>query len=154
MRAGAYPIGTMPDVFFRTGAPVDAGVRSLYESAQTPWVTDSLNEQHLSRELQNSPLGDPIPFSAHLIGQIANPTGYATQFNLDSDRAFAYLTWDWKRRDINSPGGKGQGILNITYATPVQPPEADPVNAWALGNLPLQLECVDAPAPPAPPPLT
>ena len=39
------------------------------------------------------------PFSAYLIGRLVNPTGYATQFNLDADRAYAYLTWDWIRGD-------------------------------------------------------
>ena len=36
-----------------------------------------------------SPLGDPVPFSAYLIGRLVNDTGYETQFNLDADRAYA-----------------------------------------------------------------
>ena len=100
LRPGPYPQTTMPDVFFRLNAPVmHAEARSAYETAQTPWQTDLFNEQHLApRSLKFSPLGDPIPFSAHLIGQLVNNTGYSTQFNLDSDRAFAYLTWDWVRK--------------------------------------------------------
>ena len=50
-----------------------------------------------------SPLGDPVPFSAYLIAQLANDTGYSTQFNLDTDRAYAYLTWDWIRGDAKTP---------------------------------------------------
>jgi hypothetical protein len=116
---GPYPIGTQPDVFFRLDAPVNADVRLAYERAQTPWETDQINIENLARrELQFSPLGDPIPFSAHLIAQLANDTGYSTQFNLDSDRGFAYLTWDWIRNDLSAAGGTATGVLGLTYATP------------------------------------
>jgi hypothetical protein len=64
----------MPDVFFRLNAAVNPEVRSAYEQAQTPWETDMLNQAHLGQRLPFSPLGDPIPFSAHLIGQRANDT--------------------------------------------------------------------------------
>jgi hypothetical protein len=151
LRPGPYPVGTQPDVFFRLDAPVDEGARSAYEQAQTPWDTDQLNEQYLNPEvLRFSPLGDPIPFSAHLIGQLANDTGYATQFNLDSDRAFAYLTWDWIRNDPNSEGGSATGILGLTYATPVEPPQGAP--GWAKGADPLLLKYKDPPPVEGPPP--
>jgi hypothetical protein len=148
LRAGPYPVGTQPDVFFRLDAPVDAAVRHAYEQALTPWQTDQLNEAHIGLEtrIRLSPLGDPIPFSSHLIGQLVNDTGYATQFNLDSDRAFAYLTWDWIRGDATDTG-----ILGLTYNKPKEPPEGE--NGWSLGVKPLQLHYVDAPVPPAPPPL-
>jgi hypothetical protein len=150
---GPYPAGTQPDVFFRTNAPVDPEVRRKYEQAQTPWDTDQLNVTHIGpRSRGLSPLGDPIPFSAHLIAQIANDTGYSTQFNLDSDRAFAYLTWDWIRNDPKSQGGSAKGALGITYPTPKEPPEGVPgVDGWEFGNKPLLLEYKDAPANPAPP---
>src|SRR5262245_40871371 len=45
LRAGPYPVGTQPDVFFRLDAPVDAEARAAYEQAQTPWDTDQLNEK-------------------------------------------------------------------------------------------------------------
>ncbi len=152
---GPYPIGTKPDVFFRTNAPVDAKLRGAYELAQTPWDTDSLNTAHLRRlDLKFSPLGDPIPFSAHLIAQLTNDTGYATQFNLDSDRAFAYLTWDWIRNPSAPPE---KGILGLTYQPPMEPPENAP--GWAKGADPLLLKYKDAPpgpkpqpSPPPPPP--
>ena len=144
LRPGPYPIGAMPDVFFRTNIPVDGEARSAYETAQTPAATDRLNEEHLTqRRLQTNPLGDPIPFSAHLIAQLANDTGYSTQFNLDSDRAFAYLTWDWIRKD---PKGEDPTATNVTgtYLKPVVPPEGAP--GWDLGVRPLQLKYVDPPS--------
>ena len=154
----------MPDVFFRLNAPVNVEVRTAYEKAQTPWETDLLNEQHLGPDsLKYSPLGDPIPFSAHLIGQLVNATGYSTQFNLDSDRAFAYLTWDWVRNDINTEGGSATGILNLKFATPIEPPEGatdnpkanpfvdTPNSLWA-GAKPLLLKYKDSPVVDQPPP--
>jgi hypothetical protein len=129
---GPYPIGTQPDVLFRLDAPVDPKARAAYENAQTPWDTDQLNARLLhGREGGFSPLGDCIPFSCHLIGQLANDTGYSTQFNLDSDRAFAYLTWDWVRQDVQVPG-----VLGITYSPPVVPPEGvDANDTWAAGQI-------------------
>lgn len=160
LQAGPYPVGTMPDVFFRLDAPpVDPALRAAYESAQTPWDTDQLNARHLNGDvLRYSPLGDPIPFSAHLVAQLINDTGYSTQFNLDSDRAFAYLTWDWVRNDINAPDGRNTGILGLAYATPKEPPQGEkdaqhPAWNWQQGANPLLLRYVDPPAlPPAPPP--
>jgi hypothetical protein len=157
LRAGPYPLGTMPDVFFRLNEPVDRETRAAYEQAQHPWETDVLNDQHIGpRRLGVSPLGDPVPFSCYLIGQLANDTGYSTQFNLDSDRAFAYLTWDWIR---NKPNPKVKdtthtGILGLTYATPVVPPESDPRNSWNPTDA-LLLDYKDKPKidrPPPPPP--
>jgi hypothetical protein len=153
LRPGPYPVNTMPDVFFRLNAPVNPDVRSAYEQAQTPWETDMLNQAHLGQRLPFSPLGDPIPFSAHLIGQLANDTGYSAQFNLDSDRAFAYLTWDWIRNDPKAQGGTATGIFGLTYETPRIPPEGAP--GWAKGADPLELQYKDKPdvhKPPPPPP--
>jgi hypothetical protein len=148
LRAGPYRPSTTPEVLFRTNAPVDSDVRSAYEMAQTPLDTDLLNEANIGpRELGLSPLGDPIPFSAHLIGQLVNDTGYSTQFNLDSDRAFAYLTWDWVR-DETTEGKSQPGIFGITHQEPIQRPEGDP--GWAQGGNPLLLRYKDPPKMPPP----
>jgi hypothetical protein len=158
LRAGPYPVGTMPDVFFRLDKNVDPKTRADYEQAQHPRETDVLNEQHIGPgSIGLSPLGDPVPFSCYLIGQLANNTGYSTQFNLDSDRAFAYLTWDWIRNkpDSNVEGSTYTGILGLTYATPVVPPKDDPRNNWNPANA-LLLDYKDKPQgheqPPPPPP--
>ena len=120
MRPGPYAEGTRPDeVFFRTTAPPDREARYRYERAQTPWQTDQLNEAFIGKaRVRQSPLGDPVPFSAYLIGQLANPTGYSTQFNLDADRAYAYLTWDWIRGEETDTTD-----LGIPYRTPLVEPQ-------------------------------
>jgi hypothetical protein len=146
MRAGPYPAGATPDqVFFRTGAGFSAEGRYRYETAQTPWQTDQANEDLIGakQHLRNSPLGDPVPFSAYLIGRLVNPTRYATQFNLDADRGYAYLTWDWIRRDDAKPGGTTD--MGFPYQLPVVPPWN--TRDWNQ-NTPVQLHYVDPPPPP------
>jgi hypothetical protein len=151
LRPGPYPAGTRPDqVFFRTGAPVDPQVRQQYESAQTPRDTDALNADHLLTQREpHSPLGDPVPFSAYLIGRLANPTGYDTQFNLDSDRAFAYLTWDWIRGDTVSHTDTGFAFDKPNVAPQGEMQDGSSASEWdATGSSRLELHYVDAPAPP------
>ncbi|SEI20751.1 hypothetical protein [Paraburkholderia hospita] len=164
LRAGPYPPGTLPNVFFRLDSPVNPEIRSSYESAQTPWATDKLNETYLLKErVPRSPLGDPVPFSAYLIGRLANETGYSAQFNLDSDRAFAYLNWDWVR-DANNMETPDLGT-DFNFAKPVIPPAgAKEWHVVSAGNppktsfidppLPLQLRYPDSPEEgPKPPPI-
>lgn len=148
MRPGPYPEGTTPDqVFFRTAAGFDAAGRYSYEHSQAPWQTDQVNEELIgsAKRLWQSPLGDPVPFSAYLIGQLVNPTGYATQFNLDADRAYGYLTWDWIRDGSNPPDGRTD--LGFRYQRPVAAPWLDR-SAWKEGTEPMQLNYVDPPPPP------
>ncbi len=142
MRPGPYRAGTTPDqVFFRTDGGHDPERRSSYEQAQTPWRTDQLNEALLKSE-GRSPLGDPVPFSAYLIGRLANDTGYTTQFNLDADRAYAYLTWDW----IRGASGRGTTPLGFGYDKPNVAPWLDDDHEWDHGATPMQLHYVDKPA--------
>jgi hypothetical protein len=145
LRSGPYQAGTRPDeVFFRTNTPVNREVRAEYEHATTPAATDFLNAAHLLTERRAlSPLGDPVPFSAYLIGQLVNHTGYRTQFNLDSDRAYAYLTWDWIRG--STPGTTATGFH---YTKPVVAPEN--ADDWEQGNSSLLLQYIHPATPQLP----
>jgi hypothetical protein len=155
LRAGPYPASSTPDVLFRTGAPVNTDIRTAYELAQTPLDTDLLNEANIGPGgLGLSPLGDPIPFSAHLINQLLNNPCYSTQFNLDSDRAFAYLTWDWVRDESKNGISKTLGIFGITHQEPIERPEGNA--GWAQGGNPLLLRYKDplkVSPPTVPPPI-
>ena len=59
-------------------------------------------------------------FSAYLIGQIADNPRFAANFNLDADRGYGYLCWDWDRdpeaQDQKDPRGHD-------YKPPVVRPE-------------------------------
>ena len=70
-------------------------------------------------------MGDPIPFSTYLIGQIANNPGFAANFNFDADHGYGYLCWDWERIETETnlprdeiPMGLKDGRGNI-FAPPL-----------------------------------
>ena len=71
-----------------------------------------------------------------------------TQFNLDADRAYAYLTWDW----IRDPKGDATTKLGVHFAPPVvSPQQAELPNTsgkWdQSGQSAMQLHYVDPPPP-------
>ena len=84
------------------------------------------------------PLGDPIPLSIYLIARLANDTGYHTQFNLDSDRAYGYLTWDWIR---DQEDRAENDALGLDYAAPNEWPLLS--EDWDGPGAQMQLEYVD-----------
>jgi hypothetical protein len=106
----------------------------MYEHAATPAHTDVVNERVIGRtpERDHSPLGDPIPFSAYLMGRIVDPkTGAVSDFNLDADRGYGYRCWDWIRGDATDTDPRGD-----TYRLPVDPPEGSP--RWGGAEPPAQ----------------
>jgi hypothetical protein len=144
--SGPYPAGATPDqVMFRTAGTIDAGERSRYETARSPAHTDLINADVIGRspDVDHSPLGDPIPFSAYLMGRILGNTPYPVDFNLDADRGYGYRCWDWIRGDATAKNGRGQ-----PYQRPKVEPEGS--DAWpgaapdAIQD-PVQLEYLDPP---------
>jgi hypothetical protein len=128
--SGPYPQGATPDeVFFRTDRPVIGSERAFYEEAPSPAHTDALNERLIGRDAgtDHSPLGDPVQFSAYLMGRILSPEyDYATDFNLDADRGYGYRCWDWIRGEGTGDNQRGQ-----SYQLPVVPPEgAEADSPW------------------------
>jgi hypothetical protein len=123
--SGPYPQGATPDqVLFRTNRPIQPGQRARYEQAITPAMTDAINEGTIGRDphTDHSPLGDPIPFSAYLMGRILDrDTPYSVDFNLDADRGYGYRCWDWIRGDATGKNQRGQ-----TFFQPVAQPEGSP----------------------------
>jgi len=107
---GPYPQDAMPEVLFRTDGPASNRMRVDYEGAGCPEQTDTYNEEFIGRApftngypvpkgtepgliSGTNPLGDPIVFSAYLIGQIAGNREFRSNFNLDADRGFACLLY-------------------------------------------------------------
>ncbi len=138
---GPFPRGSKPDVvFFRTDTSADAQARKGYEESGSPMETDRLNTAHITPQTQSSPLGDPIPFTAYLIGRVLNDRGYSAQFNLDSDRAFGYLTWDWAREQDPTQNED----LGFAFRAPQVWPQTAP--EWlAHPSEPMRLLYVDKP---------
>jgi hypothetical protein len=131
--AGPYPVDTMPHDLLTTSEVnrVSNPARKLYEDAQCPDATDSIstafvlhqgtNQFDEGRYLGTNPLGDPVIFSSYLMGQIANNSQFVSSFNLDADRGYGYLCWDWIRKsdDPNVPLKFGKDEHDNTYQKPI-----------------------------------
>jgi hypothetical protein len=108
-------------VLFRTDQAIEPEEREQYERAISPVHTDWINETLIGRDpmTDHSPLGDPIPFSAYLMGRLLDPDGgYNVDFNLDADRGYGYLSWDWIRGAATGKDQRGD-----TYHQPIAQPE-------------------------------
>lgn len=132
--SGPYVTETMPHDLMVTDQSISNEARKHYEAANCPDETDILNyfyilnqdkgrfTQGLSSFDGNNPLGDPIVMSTYLIGQIANNPKFLSSFNLDADKGYGYLCWDWKR-DQNTTTTDERGH---PYAVPKVTTEGDP----------------------------
>lgn len=148
---GPYRAGDVPDALFLGQDNGDPRQRYEYELAYSPAITDALNRRHIVLPQEGSnPLGDIVPFSSYLIGRILSEAGYPVDFNLDADRGYGYLCWDWTReRGSTATNTRGQ-----TYTQPVVPPEGATTDggarAWAGAERrqqPLRLQYIDVSPP-------
>jgi len=132
--AGPYPTDTMPnDLLVATGATSNAA-RKLYECAGCPNDTDLYTQAFVMHQgtgkfeeekyRGTNPLGDPIIFSTYLMGQIANNPKFFSNYNLDADRGYGYLCWDWVRV-LSDPNGHRDGHDNLYLPPKVLPEGAD-----------------------------
>ena len=111
---GPYVQGQKVDVLMGGLSGSDAA-RRQYEAAHTPAETDAVSAQLLGMPGQH--LGDPLDYGAYLMGQltghwttttratyVANDDGAPLpDFNLDSDRGYAYQCWDYMRHAPSGP---------------------------------------------------
>jgi hypothetical protein len=122
--SGPYPQGIIPtDLLQIENLPISSKLRLWYEISISPEETDVLNNKYIghcptSEHNNNSPIGGPILFSTYLLGQIANNCKFSANFNLDGDRGFAYLCWDWIRGEDEKDNPRHQ-----KYKAPVTEPE-------------------------------
>src|SRR5216683_3084005 len=140
---GPYPRDAMPTILFERNGPADNRMRYDYQISNCPQETDNFNEEFIGRAPYTNgyaapegtapadisgtnPLGDPIVFSSYLIGQIAGNPKFQSNFNLDADRGFGYLCWDW----IRDPTKRIQNARLQWYNQPVTPPEGS-AGLWA-----------------------
>lgn len=129
--SGPYGVGTTPDELFRTDQPVTNEGRRRYEGAGCPADTDMYNKAYVQHDPRfvrlfgtanvegHNPLGDPVVFCSYLIGQISSNSTYRANFNLDADRGYGYLCWDW----VRNPEAFAQNQRGQKYPAPVTWPE-------------------------------
>jgi hypothetical protein len=111
------------------GMPGNDAARRRFETATTPEQTEAVSAELLPMAGAN--LGDPIDYGAYLIGQLTghwrvrrgiaryvpNDGGRLPDFNLDSDRGYAYQCWDYTRHASSIPPA---GHLPLDLARPDQ----------------------------------
>jgi hypothetical protein len=108
---GPYVQGQNAGVLM-SGLPGTDTARRRFEAARTPEETEAVSAELLTMPGQH--LGDPIDYGVYLIGQLTGSwqnVGYVANdhaaplpdFNLDSDRGYAYQCWDYLRHAESKP---------------------------------------------------
>ena len=133
--AGPYATGTRPHQILGTTGPASNAARSLYQQAGCPGDTDRYNAAWVLHQSGGrfgeggfrgtNPLGDPVVFSAYLMGQVAHNAGFLSSFNLDADRGYGYLCWDWTRQNHDG-GSRSQDDRGHAFLDPTVWPEGSP----------------------------
>jgi hypothetical protein len=101
---GPYAVGADPSVLF-ADIPTSPILRDEYETADSPQTTES----YASALTPQSNLGDPVTFSEYLLwlstrdDNLYEETISIVDWNLDSDRGYAYKCWDWNRHQEDNP---------------------------------------------------
>ena len=132
-------------------SPGDNAVRAAFEGSGSP-------EQTIEIATTNLPvkhLGDAVDFTAYMIARLTRAEkglSKIANFNLDSDRGYGFLSWDWVRsheqfavpqssrapaaQKYNAPSAPGTGWNNADLqpaaATPKQHDESDAVGVRYL----------------------
>jgi hypothetical protein len=111
--------------------PGDDSARSQFEGAASPIDTEAACDAHLP---SGRHMGDPVDYGLYLIGKFTNNEN-VPDFNLDADRGYGYLCWDWNRDQTKShipnvTGGSSD--IKYEYNEPCTVPEGyceDPPNS-------------------------
>jgi hypothetical protein len=94
--------------------PGSDAARQRFESATTPAETEAVSSELLATAGEH--MGDPLDYGAYLMGWLTGSwqgAGYLARdwqrplpdFNLDSDRGYAYQCWDYTRHASSVPPG-------------------------------------------------
>lgn len=131
--SGPYVAGMDATALFGA-APGDPSARKLFENAQNERETIAIATAELPRGRH---LGDPKDYTAYVVATLTRDgldPGRAVNFNLDADRGYGYLCWDWRREETQrsapdafkttgdpSHGGQVTGVSQRQYPSPKQP---------------------------------
>ena len=134
---GPYVVGD-PSTVLLPGPGGDDAARAALEKAADPQDTLNALTTHLAG---NRHLGGPVDYSLYLVGRMAAERANADfgvpDFNLDSDRGYAWHCWDWDRHNLARnpafPGERGTWECipdfdatpqsDFHYAQPCTPPQ-------------------------------
>ena len=103
MHVGPYVAGDQSTILLG-GAAGDDAARARLEACRDAAETFKTLDELLAT---NSHLGGPLDYSMYLIGRMVAERGQmqfgVPDFNLDSDRGYAWHCWDWDRHDAAAP---------------------------------------------------
>jgi hypothetical protein len=101
--AGPYVVGD-PSMVLLPGPAGDDEARRLLEQAASPAETLALLNQLFPDDRH---LGGPVDYGLYLVGRMVaerqNDEFGVPDFNLDSDRGYAWHCWDWDRHPAGPP---------------------------------------------------
>ena len=137
VQVGPYVVGDQSTVLL-PGPAGDETARAALEKAASPEDTAAALAVLLGA---NQHLGGPVDYSLYLVGRMARDRGLpelqVPDFNLDSDRGYAWHCWDWDRHNLGrtpaDPGARGTWECtppfnpgfgtNFRYAQPCTTPQ-------------------------------
>lgn len=130
--------------------PCNASVRQALESAPNESATMAIvNAAMGPSAINKSHLGDPAEYSATVISALTRTNVSAiSNFNLDADRGYGYLCWDWVRAADRPAIPKHRDKTPVFPAADRRPYRAplDPGFGWCANDL----EPPGTPSSPAP----
>ncbi|MFD1044812.1 hypothetical protein ACFQ1S_03960 [Kibdelosporangium lantanae] len=104
--------------------------RNQLEDCRNPAETFATLDALLPNDLH---LGGPVDYGIYLVGRMAaggSPEFSVPDFNLDSDRGYAWLCWDWDRHHagpqtewVCAPDMKATPQSTFSYRQPCTPPQ-------------------------------
>ncbi len=103
----------------------DDGARHDLEKAASPAETQEVLDARLPADQH---LGGPVDYGLYLVGRMADEVGQkefgVPDFNLDSDRGYAWRTWDWDRSTVPCvPEITPVGSEDYGYSLPCTSPQ-------------------------------
>lgn len=120
--AGPYLVGSDSTILLSALAG-DDGARHRLEKAASPEETEKALDDLLPLDQH---LGAPVDYGVYLVGRMASEVGNAgfsvADFNLDSDRGYAWHCWDWDRHQLERPAPGVRGAWECI-------PDINPVGA-------------------------
>jgi hypothetical protein len=118
--AGPYVAGMNANALFGS-SPGNKTARDDFESATSEGRTLEFAQQHLPKGRH---LGDPVDYTAYVVAKLTRnklDLDKIPNFNLDADRGYGYLCWDWTRFKFNVSHSVPGFLPNNTYPTPKLP---------------------------------
>jgi len=116
-----FHVGGDDATVLMSGHPGNNATRADLENCQSAEETDTKGDDALNI---GSHLGDAVDYAAYVMAQLTRDSpGTIANFNLDADRGYGYLCWDWLRfKDVLAVPSRFKGHADEhTYHAPTHP---------------------------------